>query len=103
MADNNWSPGFHQGISYDPKDLFRNLSFRRGSSLGTDAALGADEDRDPEETVDDYDELVRCGLPQCGPPVQPSHACVLVTCPVSVAGFLGTPHFLGVAWEPICS
>ncbi|BDA47821.1 probable pleiotropic drug resistance protein 1 [Coccomyxa sp. Obi] len=62
MTDNNWCPGFHQGISYDPNDLFRNQCSRRRMSLGADAALGADEDRDPEEAVNDYDELVRVAL-----------------------------------------
>lgn len=75
MTDNNWSPGFHQGVSYDPTDLFRNQTSRRRSSLGADAALGAESDRDPEEVVDDYDELVRWGLLQCSLLVQPPHSC----------------------------
>ncbi len=90
MGDNNFSPGFHQGVSYSPNDLFRRHSFRHRSSLGADAALGADEDRDPEEVVDDYDELVRCGQPLSSLLVQ-AFTRVLDTCPVTLAAIMALP------------
>lgn len=55
-----WQPGLHQGSTYNPTDLMRGPPTRRRSSLGEDAALDAEEDRDPETQVDDYDELIRC-------------------------------------------
>lgn len=57
---NNWKPGLHQDASYNPADLFRPHTSRRRMSLGSDAALDAEQDRDPEMPVDDYDELIRC-------------------------------------------
>ncbi len=33
---------------------------RRRMSMGLDASMDPEEDRDPEGQVDDYDELIRC-------------------------------------------
>jgi hypothetical protein len=60
MGDDQWRPGLHSSSAYSPADLFRGQSLRRRSSLGTDAALDAEQERDPESQVDDYEELVRC-------------------------------------------
>ncbi len=62
MAAKNWNPGLPQDVSYHPKDLLRGVTSRRRASLGSDAALDADADRDPEMPVDDYEELYRCVL-----------------------------------------
>ncbi|EIE18194.1 putative pleiotropic drug resistance protein 3 [Coccomyxa subellipsoidea C-169] len=62
MAANHWNPGLHKDVSYHPKDLLRGVTSRRRASLGSDAALDADADRDPEMPVDDYEELYRVAL-----------------------------------------
>lgn len=62
MAANNWNTVMQQDIAYDPRDLLRSATSRRRASLGSYAAQDA-EDRDPEEPVDDYEELYRCAPP----------------------------------------
>ena len=62
MAANNWNTVLQQDIAYDPRDLLRSATSRRRVSLGSYAAQDA-EDRDPEEPVDDYEELYRCAPP----------------------------------------
>jgi hypothetical protein len=62
MGDENFRPSLRQGFAYDA-EIFNGPATKRRISMGADAALESDQDRDPEGGVDDYDELVRCMKP----------------------------------------
>jgi len=58
MGDDKFRPSLNRGSAYS-MDVFTGPATRRRLSMGADAALHSDLDRDPEGPVEDYDELVR--------------------------------------------
>ena len=58
MGD-NFKPSLERGSAFS-LDVFQGPSTRRRMSMGMDAAVESEQDRDPEGQVEDFDELVRC-------------------------------------------
>lgn len=58
MGDVNFRPSMQQGFAYNT-DILKGPATKRRISVGRDAAIDSDTDRDPEGTESDYDELVR--------------------------------------------
>ena len=57
MGD-NFKPSLGRGSAYG-MDVFQGPSTRRRMSMGVDASMDTEQDRDPEGQVEDFDELVR--------------------------------------------